>query len=324
MKINLCTYMNWEFGLGWDYTLLKNLLESWGHEVRGVDIGLHSNESIRGVVEPSDVNIFLEILPDHVINGAKHNWLIPNQEWFHLHWTERTQKHITKVLCKTQEAMRVFTPMVGAERCVRIGFESQDLYDPAIPRKRKFLHVAGGSSSKNTVAVTYAFAKFYDDRWDPDCRQELVLVSRNTNDNNFIRDHKNCKYIEKAGAQELKILMNECIFHIMPSGAEGWGHVIHEGLGCGAVMLTTDFPPMNEYQGCPKQLLVKTPESKPMCAGRIAWVGALQVKEAVDRAARLKPDEIAQIQKEAREAFLLQREQFRQNFKELVDAAAKY
>jgi len=320
MRFNLITYMNYPFGLGWDYNLLKNLLEGWGHEVRGVD--LRSIEgNWEGPVEDADVNIFLELLSGPLFKFAKQNWFIPNQEWYHAQW-DRWLPGLDKLLCKTHEAYNAFASRVPDEKRIHIGFESRDLYDPTIPRKKKFLHVAGGSASKNTTAVAYAFAKFFNDPYDKDCNQELVLVSRDCNHNNLLRDRKNCQYIEKAGDEELRILMNECTYHIMPSGAEGWGHVIHEGLGCGAVMITTDFPPMNESTGIDRRYLVATPKWDPMNAiGRFAWVGALQVKAAVEQAAQMwnTRDRLQAIQDKARASFLIDREFFRQKFKELVD-----
>jgi len=321
-RINLVTFLGYEFGLGWDYKILQNLLEGWGHEVRGVD--LHRvDQSVTSDVEDADINIFLEVMNGGMIPRARHNWLIPNQEWYHYEWDIHLPR-LSKILCKTHEAERAFLDHgVPAQKLYHLGFESRDLYDESVPRQRKFLHVAGGSASKNTLAVGFAFAKFFCNPYDKDEFQELIIVSRNSGHENTIRDHKNCKYIDKAGPEELKRLMNECMFHIMPSGAEGWGHVIHEGLGCGAVMLTTDFPPMNEFNGIARELMVATPSWKPMSIGRIAWVGGLQVKDAVDRALRMKPEKIADIQKNARQGFLIQREYFRARLKELVDAAAQ-
>jgi hypothetical protein len=136
---------------------------------------------------------------------------------------------------------------------------------------------------------------------------------------NMIQGRPNCLYIERAGESELKRLMNECMFHIMPSGAEGWGHVIHEGLGCGAVMITTDFPPMNEYAGVDPKLLVHSQKWDPMNqVGRFAWVGAMDVKSAIDNAWRMSPQCIEEIQKGARAAFLAQREYFHKRIQEVI------
>jgi hypothetical protein len=328
MKFNVCTLLNNGFGLEKDYEILRTLLESWGHEVHGVSISGHMGVPLDPNIAPeADVNIFLELISFAVIaaNKAKQNWFVPNQEWYHAHWDSALLR-IDKILCKTQEAVRVFGEKGYGDRCVHVGWESKDLYDPAIPRQRKFLHVAGGSAHKNTLQVAYAFAKFFYNPfagpWNQGANIPFILVSRDCNHGNLIQGRPNCTYIGHAGETELKRLMNECMFHIIPSGAEGWGHVIHEPIGCGNIVVTTDFPPMNEFRGCPKELLVCAQKWEIMNQiGRLAWVSAYDVKSSVDRAWRLTPEKIKEYQIEARKCFLEDRESFRNKLKSLVSNA---
>jgi hypothetical protein len=324
MKFNICTLIDNCFGLESDYKLLRSLLESLGHEVHGVKIAGMSGESFDKEIPEADVNIFLELLSSYVIglNKAKQNWFVPNQEWYHACW-DPILLRIDKILCKTHEAFRAFSEKGFGDRCRHVGWESRDLYDPSIPRLRKFLHVAGGSASKNTMQVVYTFAKFFynpfQGPWNQGYNIPFILVSSDCGHMNMIQGRPNCLYIERAGESELKRLMNECMFHIMPSGAEGWGHVIHEGLGCGAVMITTDFPPMNEYAGVDPKLLVHSQKWDPMNqVGRFAWVGATDVKSAIDNAWRMSPQCIEEIQKGARAAFLAQREYFHKRIQEVI------
>jgi glycosyltransferase involved in cell wall biosynthesis len=50
-------------------------------------------------------------------------------------------------------------------------------------------------------------------------------------------------YLDDA---ELQRLQNQHLFHLCPSETEGFGHHLVEGMSVGAVVLTTDAPPMNE------------------------------------------------------------------------------
>ena len=329
MKFNVCTFHN-AYGLGIDRLILRGLLESWGHEVYDVEIE-SSNGPLKVTadeIQDVDVNIFLELISPRLLdlNKAKQNWLIPNQEWFHVDWLSQLPR-FSKILCKTQEAVRAFSIAGYVSRCTRIGWESRDLYDPSVPRKRQFLHVAGGSCSKNSMGSMYALLKYFSNKmtggpWNTNRNVNAVLVADSDELRQFSESQNqgNCTCIRRASDEELKRLMNESIFHLMPSYAEGWGHVIHEGLGCGAVMITTDFPPMNEFAGIDKNLYAR-PSKEPfsMCAvGRGVWVGAYEVKLAIDAALSLIPERIREIQHNARAAFLAQRESFREALKGVI------
>jgi glycosyltransferase involved in cell wall biosynthesis len=316
MKFNICTNLDNGVGLERDYRTLKVLLESWGHQVYGVHF-----KRIDGGTPRADVNIFLETMASAIFPIAKQQWLIPNQEWWAPWDHEADMRRVDRILCKTQDAVKIFSDLYGATRVQHIGFESQDLYDPTIERKKIFLHVAGQSRYKNSQAVAYAFAKCFDDPSDPSINRQLVFVGAYPEEVQFARDHKNVRYIQHASAAELKHLMNECLFHIMPSGAEGWGHALHEGFGCGAVVITTDFPPMNEFAGADKELLVPYQRAIPELAAQRAFVGAMEVKHAIEKAWTLTSDRINSIQAKAREYFLVQRDDFRTKFKAVVESA---
>jgi glycosyltransferase involved in cell wall biosynthesis len=227
-----------------------------------------------------------------------------------------------KILCKTHDAVRIFKELYPElqNRVRHIGFESKDNYDPSVPRQRKFLHIAGQSRYKNSPAVAYAFAKCFDD-WDPKDRVELTFIGAYPEDYAFAKDSKNCTYIQRASDAEMKRLQNECLFHIIPSGAEGWGHAIHEGLGVGAVVITTNFPPMNEFAGIAKELYVRPQRDIQELAARRAMVGAYEVREGIEKALKLSPARVEEIRAEARAAFLEQREYFRNTLKSIVEVA---
>jgi hypothetical protein len=330
VRFNICTLNN-AHGLGIDRALLWSLLESWGHEVHGVDIEGPNNplKAEPAEIPEVDVNIFLELVSQRLLslNKARYNWLVPNQEWFHHDWL-RLLPTFDKILCKTKESVRAFSEAGHQGRCVHTGWESRDLFDPTVPRKRQFLHVAGGSDSKNSLSVAYAFLKFFSSKlgggpWNTNRNAKIIFVSHDGALREYVEagNQGNCIFIERASDEELKYLMNESIFHVMPSKAEGWGHVIHEGLGCGAVMITTDFPPMNEYAGIERNLRARPVKDwVPMgTIGRQVWIGAYEVKTVIDVALGLTSEKIQAIQENARKAFLAQRDEFRLRLMGVID-----
>lgn len=313
MRFNICTNLDNGVGLEADYKLLRGLLESWGHSVNGVHY-----MRVDGGTERADANIFLEVIAPSIMPKAKINWFVPNPEWYCDSY-DNMMFGMTKILCKTRDAEMIFKnkqPWMTA-KVEHIGFESQDLFDSSVPRRRRFLHVAGKSAFKNSEAVAYAFGKFFDSPWEPENNRELIFIGTNQNLMNAARDHKNVTYIPSVSTEEFKRLMNECQFHIIPSQAEGWGHVIHEGLGCGAYVITTDFPPMNEFAGA--AAFLKHQKLEQCCAAKRAWVSALDIRDAVEVAWNKNDGELLNASCKARAYFADQRDYFRNKFRQVVE-----
>jgi hypothetical protein len=281
--------------------------------------GVHYRK-VDGGTQRADVNIFLEVIAPPVFAAAKNNWFIPNQEWY-CNSYDGMMKSMTKILCKTHDAERIFKNKLNLfepNAISYIGFESRDMFMPEVPRKRKFLHIAGKSTFKNSEAVAYVFAKYFDTPWEPENNRELVFVGVRPELMAAARDHKNVQYISQISESGLRQLMNECQFHVLPSSAEGWGHAIHEGLSCGAVMITTDAPPMNEFRGA--SILVKPQSFKPCCAAQRAMVCAPELLDAVKRAWAMNDGEIFNASANAIRYFADQRDSFRAAFKREVDS----
>lgn len=315
-RFNIVSNLDNGVGLQKDYEMLKDLLESWGHQVKGVH---YAKRSQIEEAAPADVNIFLEVVSYDLLarNVAPKNIFVPNPEWL-APWDHKNGlPDFNLVLCKTQDAVRILNKLTDAAKVKYIGFESRDLYDESIPRERKFLHIAGQSRYKNTMSTVYAFAKltFIDE-----AMPELTVVGAYPDEYAFADGSKNVKTFQRITDEEMKQLMNSHLFHIMAAGYEGWGHALHEGLGCGAVMISTDHPPMNEFAGVPHELLVGYQDTIVELSAMRARVVAPPIRDAVGKALKLSADRIKEISMNARAAFLAQREDFRSNFKSVVEA----
>ncbi|MGH7745607.1 MAG: hypothetical protein ACREQ5_12575 [Candidatus Dormibacteria bacterium] len=315
MKFNICSNIDNQVGLQKDYEMLKALLESWGHEVRGVHYRKQNQiEEASGV----DANIFLEVVSYDLLarKVSRKNLFIPNPEWFAPWDHKKGLPDFDLVLCKTYDAVEIFKKLTDVAKVRYVGFEARDLYDESIPRERKFLHIAGQSRYKNTMSVTYSFSKMFDDE---DVKPQLTIVGAYPDEYAFAVNAKNIKTFERVTDDEMKQLMNSHLFHLLPSGYEGFGHALNEGLGAGSVLLTTNHPPMSGFPGVAQSLLIPYQDVIPEQVAMRARVVAAPVRDMVKKALKMKQEEIDSIRTTARAAFLAQREDFRNNLKAIVE-----
>jgi hypothetical protein len=292
-------------GLEKDAELLRKLIVAAGHTVYV--------ESARGIPPPTyrqaDVVVFLEIVDPKWFQYGSQFWLVPNSEWYYVSWDQYLPR-ISRVLCKTRHCYDLWSKRVPADCCKYISFESADFYHPEIPRKRQFLHMFGRSANKNTDAVISAWRNFK-------LPYPLILLGNNFSgcSADKIRSTPNVQLVNCV--PDVTQLLNESMFQICPSTMEGFGHAINEGLGCGAVMITTDAQPMNEFSGLQKELLLPAHEINPPwavehCISKFYGVTPEGVAAAAKRAWELH--DVQAISHEAREGFENDRTAFRERF----------
>jgi glycosyltransferase involved in cell wall biosynthesis len=189
--------------------------------------------------------ISLETVCRHLLDIAPVNWLIPNQEWTKRHDLDLISRAFSKILCKTREGERIFKGYFP-DKTHYVGFLARDVFNPQIIRKKRFLHVGGNSSFRGTQEVLDAW------KWRKDGTRidaELLIVSKALKERPEI---PNVKYFDWLSEEELHTLQNECLFHLYPSGTEGFGHAIREAMSVNAVVLTTAAPPMDEIKTASK------------------------------------------------------------------------
>lgn len=301
-------------GLEREYLLLRDLLMKHGHYVEGV----HYTD-MNCALHVSDITVSFEVIQPRVLTLSRNNWFFPNSEWYDP-LNDRFLPQMTKILCKTKDCYDIWCRKVGPEKCVYTSFEARDIYRPDVPRQLRCLHVAGKSEYKNTEAVCQA--------WNMTrCMlPPLTVVSRNPKFNEYFQGevpfpNGDVTHIARATDEEIIQLMNSHQIHVIPSMYEGFGHVIHEALGCGALVITTDAPPMNTYDGVLRECLIPVQLRNPRALAQLNVVSGLEVNEAVRRSPDYTSPAAFEVKsKKAREAFLANREFFRTTFMGLVDA----
>jgi len=289
-------------GLEKDYLLVKGLLESYGHIVRGEMFNAPSP-----TYRHADVNIFLEVVTPTHLQYGKQNWLIPNSEWWYDCWN-CTLPYFTKVLCKTRDGYDLWCQKVGAARCVYIGFEAEDYYRPEVVRTPTFLHLAGKSETKNTAAVAAAWRLY-------NLPYPLIVSAFKPEIVRLVQGIPNVRQVTRF--PDVIQVLNECRFHVMPSKNEGFGHALSEAAACKGVILTTDAPPMNQ-KPVDKRLLIPVWKRVPRLMTQFYEVTPEAVANAVTLAASIPVPELERIGDLARAQFLQEREEFRIKFAEVV------
>lgn len=266
-RINLIGWDNGR-GLTHDLRLLRETLESLGHEVQVTSVGPRRRRSVHralalrlkliwqslrrgtGANWKFDTNIMLEHIHPAYLGVATRNFFIPNPEWL----SRRDERHLHRfdaVLAKTRVAASTFKARGISTRY--IGFCSTDCLRPEVTRQPHFLHLAGASRMKGTARLLEVWRRHPE--WPP----LLVLQSPQTAQGmptEPARDNVRHHVATLCDIEQIRDLQNSHVFHVCLSEAEGWGHYIAEAMSCGAVTITCDAPPMNELVRPDRGLLV--------------------------------------------------------------------
>lgn len=252
--------------------------------------------------------IHLERVFPRWISAAETNMVVPNQERFPRRHLGRLRR-IGLVLAKTLEASNAFAGRgVPVEH---MGFTSEDRFDAGVTKDwNRVLHLAGGSTLKGTEDVLALWARHPE--WP-----ELVLVQKKENAPRSVPGNVRLinGYVDDSA---LRKLQNECGIHLCPSRSEGWGHNIIEALSCGALVITTDAPPMNEHVGREFGILVASARAEPRHMGTCHFVGVDALEMAIGTAIAMPAEKKAEMGRLGRERFLEIDRAFRDRVRRLL------
>ncbi len=300
LKINVFSVSN-GVGLERDRKILKKALEDLGHIVYEREV---KTDQPNG--NAADINIFFEIISPYWISSARLNWFIPNPEYYE---QGDLYKKMDLILCRTREVERIFRSL--NHPTYFLGFTSISRYDNKIDKNfSTFLHLAGSSLTKNTPIVVNLWKNHVD-------LPNLVMIKHLGGPE---LSQPNVHWISShLPEDDLTHLQNACGIHLCPSIAEGYGHYIMEAMAAGAVVITTDAPPMNEFI-TDRRCLIPYSSSCPRHFGTAYFVDAQHVASTIRAIQELPVDELEKIGQQNRSVYLQNTRTFHQNLKLLLES----
>jgi Glycosyl transferases group 1 len=214
-------------------------------------VAIQLPETIRNAM-PFDAAFFLEHLfcnpPFASPHFAQRRVYVPNVEWI-LPQDEAAMaaQPAHALLYKNEFAREICESLPHFARTplrVVTGWSSTDIGPPA-PRERRdfasFLHIRGVSRHKQTDIALETW------RANPDFPPLRVLTQERIAVPAALASAGNVEVITGTfPAAELSEAQRLHGIHLCPSAAEGFGHTLNEARAAGAVLVTTDAPPMRD------------------------------------------------------------------------------
>ncbi len=303
LKINVFSINN-GVGLEAQRKLMRKALESLGHIVH--DREYNEMPTLLNLYSLADINIFMEIICPQWLPYAKLNWLVPNPEWYVQDLALLNK--IDLALCFTHEAERIFREM--GINAYFSGFTSFDCYHSGIEKNfSRYLHVAGKSTMKGTPAIA--------DLWKTDRSLPQLTVICHWWERPFFQE--NLEWIStKIPENRLRHLQNHCGIHLCPSETEGFGHYIMEAMSAGAVVVTTDAPPMNEFI-TDKRCLVPYQKIDQRYLATRYFIAPEDLEKTIRDLRSLPESELKKIGENNRAMYLQKTQEFQANLERLLN-----
>jgi hypothetical protein len=251
---------------------------------------------------PFAANLFIESIAEHFIPLGRVNVLLPHPEWFRESYA-RLLPQMDWVFALTHHAQPIFESR-GA-RVKYLGFTCPDRGSDgkAWSRPMTALHIAGASLLKGTEVILDVWSRH------PDWPRLHVLRSPLSYDGVPMPWHErvcpaNVSLVtSRLTAAEVSDLQDSIPIHICTSESEGFGQIIAEAMSAGAVVITTDAPPMNELVGPDRGILVAVDRSEPLRLGTRYFVDVDDLERKIDYAVAMPPQERARFGRAAQEWF---------------------
>lgn len=300
LDVNIISQCNGK-GLEGDKLVLEAALEALDCNVHFVDT--HHPED----ASKADINIFCQFAMPRLFSYAALNWYIPNPEWCYT--PVDVLREFDLILCRTREVERIFKKL--GLPTYYIGFTSTDCHIKGVEKDfSSLVHIAGGSAQKGTSAIGAT--------WMRNRNFPHITVIRHVE--SVFADTANFQWIsERLPLEELRLKQNSSGIHLCLSETEGYGHYLMEAMSCGAVVLTTNAPPMNEFISDPRCLVAYRYTSRQQYATNY-YVAAEGLDFAMRRLLSLPREELKAIGKINRKRYLMLRKQFYTRLNQLIES----
>lgn len=223
-------------------------------------VDIESAKTFPLVGEYYEVNFWIERIFSPELFPCRTTWMMINQEMLRV---DEPLGRVDLFICKTRYAenliRRYSTLHLPKAKALYASHTSKDLFSNEAKNYKLAVHMAGKSWLKGTYKLVKAWMAA-----DPPAR--LIVTCRDfCMDNNKLKQHLGYFFktlpsgeevyetartkitlVKFLPPEDLKQLQSRAGIWLCPSEVEGYGHYINEGRGAGAVVVTTDFPPMNE------------------------------------------------------------------------------
>lgn len=246
------------WGLGQDSKILEQVL-------REIHAGGHTRIESVDHIDPTtfvgssrtphsvDVQIHLEVPCRAAWPWAKYNIVVVNQEWWPLHGWDWVCAPIEKgganmFVFKSQYARRLF-PEIEDDRCRIVSWRaSSQIHTKSASPIREFLYLVGASVNKLNAAKQ--ICKVWKSSWPAliIVGNEPVLLQLQTYAPDAVHNGVVFHASVESNISRIEMQTNYA-YHIVASGAEGFGYTFAEAASVGALPVWTDIPVYNELWG---------------------------------------------------------------------------
>jgi glycosyltransferase involved in cell wall biosynthesis len=154
--------------------------------------------------------------------------------------------------------------------------------------------------------------------WEKNHDFQPLILGKIENYREYMVSRQNIwTFFKRLPESSILQLQNKCRFHICTSEYEGFGHYIHEAKSAGAVIITTDAPPMNEFITKDMGYHVAVAGTERYNLGTLSKISAGSLERVIKETMGVNEKELDWMGKAARQSFVDNDKFFRSTLKSI-------